>query len=184
MNLADAIRKAAEKGVPEDSAVRPWQPGVKPIEKPLQAESPISHVKLELSEPENVEITGESADEETKAQSHEPSQEERPTQYFPEPPTVTTGNVVRLELFLNSEQMTGLLKAILAGQHSVLTLKEASAYLRISPNSLQELAEMGEVPGVQMNGAWRFPKSSLDEWMTLSAVKRLGSQLEDAENVA
>lgn len=184
MNLADAIRKAAEKGLPEETAARPWAAGPRGAVRPDPAETPIPHLQLELSEPESVEITGETADEKTEATDSEPQAEERPTQYFPEPPTVTSGNVVRLELFLNSEQMTGLLKAILAGQHSVLTLKEAAAYLRISPNSLQELAEQGEVPGVQMNGTWRFPKASLDEWMTLSAVKRLGSQMEDAENVA
>lgn len=184
MNLADAIRKASEKGGPEEAVVRPWDAAAKPAAKPEPVETPIPHLQLQLSEPEDVEIAGETADEPDEAAETEPQQKESPTQYFPEAPTVTTGNVVRLELFLNSEQMTGLLKAILAGQHSVLTLKEAAAYLRISPNSLQELAEQGEVPGVQMNGTWRFPKTSLDEWMTLSAVKRLGSQMEDAENVA
>lgn len=184
MNLADAIRKAAEKGLPEAAPAKAWDSSTGPKAKPEPVENPIPHLQLELSEPEHVEIAGETADEQDEVRIPEPRQEDQQAPYFPEPPTVTTGNVVRLELFLNSEQMTGLLKAILAGQHSVLTLKEAAAYLRISPNSLQELAEQGEVPGVQMNGAWRFPKSSLDEWMTLSAVKRLGSQMEDAENVA
>lgn len=184
MNLADAIRKAAEKGLSDEPVAKPWEAAARAVNRPEPAEAPIPHLQLEVSEPESVEITGETAEEKHGTSAEVPAEGEKPAQYFPEPPTVTTGNVVRLELFLNSEQMTGLLKAILAGQHSVLTLKEAAAYLRISPTSLQELADQGEVPGVQMNGAWRFPKASLDEWMTLSAVKRLGSQMEDAENVA
>ncbi len=90
-----------------------------------------------------------------------------------------SGNVVRLELFLSAEQMGGLFRAIMAGQHSVLTLREAAAYLRISPESLLKLAEEGEIPGVQIEGRWRFPKPNLDDWMTLQSVVT-----EDSEHVA
>ena len=101
----------------------------------------------------------------------------------PAPPQVNSGNVVRLELFLSGEQMTGMLRALMAGQHSVYTLREAAAYLRISPNALQELAENGEVPGMLLDGKWRFPKSSLDDWMALTAIAKLEDQ-EDTDNVA
>lgn len=181
MNLADAIRKASGRSAPEEAVVQPWQ-SIAAMHEPKRAsEAPREVEALLDAQPEIAE--------EPEALSVEEAVEEAPavevrSPYFPEPPVVTSGNVVRLELFLNSEQMTGLLKAILAGQHSVLTLKEAAAYLRVSPASIQELAEIGEIPGVLVNGAWRFPKSSLDEWMTLSAVTRLGSQLEDVENVA
>lgn len=106
-----------------------------------------------------------------------------PADQAPAPPQVNSGNVVRLELFLSGEQMTGMLRALMAGQHSVYTLREAAAYLRISPNALQELAENGEVPGMLLDGKWRFPKSSLDDWMALSAISKLEDQ-EDTDNVA
>lgn len=167
MNLADAIRRASEKAS-DESAAKAWIPS-QALAPPASREEP----RVEPAEMEE-------AVEEPRFEASERLKEHA----FPEPPTVSSGNVVRLELFLNSEQMTGLLKAILAGQHSVLTLKEAAAYLRVSPGSVQEMAEQGDIPGVMVNGAWRFPKASLDEWMALSAVKRLGSQLEDVEDVA
>ena len=90
-----------------------------------------------------------------------------------------SGNVVRLELFLSAEQMGGLFRAIMAGQHSVLTLREAAAYLRISQDLLLKLAEEGDIPAVQIEGRWRFPKPNLDDWMTLQSVVS-----EDSEHVA
>lgn len=170
MNLADAIRKASERASDEGAAPRAWIP----------TESFAPRVSPLDSAPESVGEDTPPVQQEAAFETPEVPREPA----LPEPPTVTSGNVVRLELFLNSEQMTGLLKAILAGQHSVLTLKEAAAYLRVSPGSVQEMAEQGDIPGVLVNGAWRFPKTSLDEWMALSAVKRLGSQLEEIEDVA
>ncbi|MCU0315428.1 MAG: helix-turn-helix domain-containing protein [Fimbriimonadaceae bacterium] len=99
----------------------------------------------------------------------------------PEPPNqaVNSGNVVRLEIFLTAEQMNGMFRAIINGQHSVLTLREAAAYLRVSPKTLQKLADEGDVPGVMIDGNWRFPKPNLDDWiMTQSALN------EDQEDVA
>jgi excisionase family DNA binding protein len=189
MNLADAIRKASTRSAPEEAVVQPWLTVSMPNDAGYGQDPPRQAAAKSAEAPstelppreESVEAHDEPKTEDAIEEEPEPKVR---NPYFPEPPVVTSGNVVRLELFLNSEQMTGLLKAILSGQHSVLTLKEAAAYLRVSPASIQELAEIGEIPGVLVNGAWRFPKASLDEWMTLSAVRRLGSQLEDVENVA
>jgi excisionase family DNA binding protein len=85
-------------------------------------------------------------------------------------PSVSSGNVVRLELFLTPEQMTGLFKAIMAGQHSVMTLREAAAYLRMPAASVQRLAEEGELPGLLIDHKWRFPKANLDDWLSLKAA--------------
>ena len=93
---------------------------------------------------------------------------------------VTSGNVVRLELFLSAEQMSGMLRAILHGQHSVLTLSEAAAYLRVRPHALARLAEDGLIPGFQIDGRWRFTKSSLDEWL----AQHDGQFSEEAHDVA
>ncbi len=83
---------------------------------------------------------------------------------------VLSGNVVRLELFLTPEQMSGMLKAILVGQHTVMTLREAAAYLRVNPSALEKLAEDGTIPAVRIEGRWRFPKPHLDEWMVQRAT--------------
>ncbi len=105
---------------------------------------------------------------------------------LPEPPQVNSGNVVRLELFLSSEQMAVMLKSLLAGQHSILTLREAAAYLRIPQSTLADLAEANEVPGVSLDGRWRFPKNSLDDWLIAnsSASESEFQDPQDQENVA
>ena len=88
----------------------------------------------------------------------------------PTNPAVQSGNVVRLELFLSAEQMSGLFRAIMAGQHTVMTAREAAAYLRVSKDTLMKLAEEGEIPGIVIDGRWRFPKPNLDEWLTMQSV--------------
>ncbi len=102
-----------------------------------------------------------------------------PAENVPEPPQVTSGNVVRLEMFLNNEQMTSMLKALMAGQHSILTLREAAAFLRIAPSRLLELAETGEVPGILLDGRWRFPRHSLDEWIYHEGMNKESSEKKD-----
>ena len=99
----------------------------------------------------------------------------------PEPanPHVNGGNVVRLELFLTAEQMSGMFRAIMAGQHTVLTLREAASYLRVNANKLVKLAEAGDIPGVLIEGSWRFPKPNLDDWLTMQTVNH-----EEHEDVA
>lgn len=97
----------------------------------------------------------------------------------PASPHVVGGNVVRLELFLSAEQMGGLFRAIMAGQHTVMTAAEAAAYLRISKTTLVKLAEDGELPGILLEGRWRFPKPNLDEWLTMQTIAA-----EDNEDVA
>lgn len=81
---------------------------------------------------------------------------------------VQSGNVVRLELFLSAEQMSGLFRAIMAGQHTVMTAREAAAYLRVGKETLMKLAEDGEIPGIVIDGRWRFPKPNLDDWLMLN----------------
>jgi len=113
--------------------------------------------------------------------SESPSEQKNMETQSPEPtsPHVAGGNVVRLELFLTAEQMSGMFRAIMAGQHTVLTLREAASYLRINASKLVKLAEAGEVPGVLIEGAWRFPKPNLDDWLTLQTVNH-----EEQEDVA
>lgn len=141
MNLADAIRKAANKpgfdGVQEQtvfeqpkSGSAPW-----PQEPPMKNNNSPSHIEMPSQSPE------------------------------PLNPAVQNGNAVRLEIFLNGEQMAGMLKAIMAGQHSVLTVREAASYLRVSPKAIERMALEGDIPAVEIDGRYRFPKSNLDDWL-------------------
>ncbi len=91
-------------------------------------------------------------------------------------PAVAAGNVVRLELFLTAEQTSSMLRAIISGQHTVLTVGEAAQYLRVRPQALARLAEDGLVPGVVVDGKWRFPKNTLDEWLANGGAPTLEDQ--------
>ncbi|MCH7905654.1 MAG: helix-turn-helix domain-containing protein [Armatimonadetes bacterium] len=115
---------------------------------------------------DGVALDGSHSGEDTRQMENQIENPE-PRGQAPEPPpaSVTSGNAVRLELFLSGEQMTAMLRAIMAGQHSVLTLREAAAYLRISPSTLERLVEGDEIPGVEIDGRWRFPKLNLDDWL-------------------
>lgn len=73
-------------------------------------------------------------------------------------------SVVRLELRLSPEQTHALLKSALGGNHRYMTLREAASYLRLKPKHLEELAAGGQVPGFQIDDAWRFEKKALDQW--------------------
>jgi excisionase family DNA binding protein len=177
MNLADAIRVASQGS--------PWQPELEQTDaKPAQPAPTQAAVVIAKAEDCCAELDADSYEGSSALSDEDDLEVDMQPRAMPEPPAVTSGNVVRLELFLNGEQMQGLLRSLMAGQHSVLTIREAAAYLRVAPATLADLAESGEVPGIFMDGKWRFPKASLDEWMMLSAARRLGAQYEDTENVA
>jgi excisionase family DNA binding protein len=92
----------------------------------------------------------------------------------PLPPTlpVLNGSVVRMELFLSPEQLNGLFKAVVANQHSVMTLREAAQYLRSPSGQLEELAQAGGVPALSIDGKYRFSRTALDEWLNLQGRQR------------
>jgi excisionase family DNA binding protein len=47
----------------------------------------------------------------------------------------------------------------------VMDIRQASAYLGISPDSLYKYASEGFVPAFKLGNRWRFKKSLIDEWM-------------------
>jgi excisionase family DNA binding protein len=105
---------------------------------------------------------------------------EEPTSLPPAPaPQVFGGNVVRLELFLAPEQLNALFRAAIANHHTMMTSREAAAYLRIHIHTLEQMAQDGKLPALQIDGKWRFLKSSIDEWVTLQAY-----QPEESSNAA
>lgn len=147
MNLADAIRQAAQSsGSPLPSEQR--TPTIEVIE---------THAG---PAPAATESTMEHANEETR---------------LPDPPSpaVLGGGVVRLELFLSPEQLSGLFRAVVANQHTVMTLREAAQYLRISPSMLEQMANEGKVPALLIDGKWRFARTAVDEWFNLQGQQRL-----------
>ncbi|MBV6458111.1 MAG: hypothetical protein HONBIEJF_01234 [Fimbriimonadaceae bacterium] len=81
-----------------------------------------------------------------------------------------SGNVVRLELFLDPSQMNAMLKALINSHQYVMTLREAASYLRISSQKLERMAGDHEVPGFLIDGRWRFPKVALDEWLSVQST--------------
>lgn len=46
----------------------------------------------------------------------------------------------------------------------VLTLEEASGYLRLSTETVERSAQQGKIPGRCLDGAWVFSKARLDAW--------------------
>ncbi len=47
----------------------------------------------------------------------------------------------------------------------VMTLAEAAKYLRTSRQAVKDLAENGTLPAQRVNGAWRFLKEAINEWL-------------------
>jgi excisionase family DNA binding protein len=156
MNLADAIRKAAGEGS---------LPPVGEVPGPLQPRS-VEAEQIEVSVTKAAPATGQSQST------------------LPEPPNVALlgGNVVRIEMFMTAEQSTSMLRAIMTGQHTVLTLAEAAHYLRVKPQTIAKMAEDNELPCVEIDGKWRFLKHHLDEW--LFAVIGQSDSEEENQDVA
>ena len=47
----------------------------------------------------------------------------------------------------------------------VLTLEEASAYLRLPIESVKRQALQGNIPGRKVEDDWRFLKVAIDDWL-------------------
>jgi excisionase family DNA binding protein len=47
----------------------------------------------------------------------------------------------------------------------VLTLEEASVYLRLSVETVASQALKGNIPGQKIESDWRFLKVAIDEWL-------------------
>ena len=47
----------------------------------------------------------------------------------------------------------------------VLTLEEAAAFLRVSPEAVMRLVVQQSLPGRQIEGQWRFLRAALADWL-------------------
>ena len=56
--------------------------------------------------------------------------------------------------------------------NKTLTLKEAAAFLKIHPVTLQEKARAGEIPGAKIGRAWVFIEADLLECIRLKYARR------------
>ena len=60
----------------------------------------------------------------------------------------------------------------------VLTLEEAAAFLRVSPQAIEELAVGRGLPARRVAGNWRFLRSALEDWLrSSSGQERMLSQV-------
>ena len=51
----------------------------------------------------------------------------------------------------------------------VMTTEEASAYLRLSVQTIKQRAREGRMPAAKVGRTWRFLKSELDRWLARGA---------------
>lgn len=162
MNLADAIRRAATEA------------GNKPMEQPeIFASAPTLEPEWE---PQVFEPQAATESPASEPQSPEVEAIEVGASF---PAQAPAGGMVRVEVFLPSDQLTGFFRAVAATQHPILTLREASSLLRVSAKTLEDLAAKGKVPAFRVDGRWRFAKTSLEEWI---AERQL--EAKESRNVA
>lgn len=154
MNLADAIRRAAQASGQLDHAT--WGPGAKRDAAPEAGSDPGVIGMRSPSAQHNL-----ASDEEVEVLSFLNGELMAPG----EGAAQAGAQAVRLELFLAPEQVSMLMKSVAATQHSVMTLGEAARFLRIPSSHLKQLAEDKAVPGFMVDGKWRFSRSTLESWL-------------------
>jgi excisionase family DNA binding protein len=57
----------------------------------------------------------------------------------------------------------------------VMTLREASEYLGISPDTLYKYLGDRQIPAFKLGNRWRFKKDLLDRWMEKKSERSLDS---------
>ena len=55
----------------------------------------------------------------------------------------------------------------------VMTIEEASKYLRIPLSSLYKLAQAGKIPSQKVGRHWRFRKEAIDMWLAETTQQHL-----------
>ena len=60
------------------------------------------------------------------------------------------------------------------GRHKeVMTLREASQYLGVSPDTLYKYLNEHKIPAFKLGNRWRFKKDLLDRWMERVSEREL-----------
>ena len=58
----------------------------------------------------------------------------------------------------------------------VMTLREASQYLGISPDTLYKYLGEDKIPAFKLGNRWRFKKDLLDRWMESKSERNTGAR--------
>jgi len=65
----------------------------------------------------------------------------------------------------------------------VLTIEEASKYLRIPLSTLYKLAQDGKIPCQKVGRHWRFRKETIDRWLDKTSKGKGETQDDQIQNV-
>jgi len=69
------------------------------------------------------------------------------------------------------------------GQHKdVMTLREASTYLGVSPDTLYKYLNGHQIPAFKLGNRWRFKKDLLDRWIEKASESVLESNTARSAN--
>lgn len=181
MNLADAIRQAAlgQRKLQKEPPPPPFTPhdeeaveastGPPPLY--LEVAGQESDAVADIEEEDELGIDPDMLSAAAAAAAAAAAQFDQGTGFLEPMSGHIPQNAVRLELFLTPEQMNLMLRAVMTSHHSVMTLREAAAYLRMTTGTLERMAQDHEVPAFVIDGRWRFPKPALDEWLAIRALK-------------
>lgn len=71
------------------------------------------------------------------------------------------------------------------GEHKdVMTLREASTYLGVSPDTLYKYLNEHRIPAFKLGNRWRFKKDLLDRWIETVSERVLDDKSMRLENPA
>ncbi|HEV56212.1 MAG TPA: DNA-binding protein [Phycisphaerales bacterium] len=63
--------------------------------------------------------------------------------------------------------------------HTLMTLDEVAAYLRLSKDTVYRMAQSGKIPASKVGTQWRFRQSDVDAW--LEQNKNVANKDEESE---
>jgi excisionase family DNA binding protein len=69
-------------------------------------------------------------------------------------------------------------------QKEVMTVREASEYLGISPDTLYKYLSEDRIPAFKLGNRWRFKKDLLDRWMEKKSERLLDLRTSRLEKAA
>ena len=64
----------------------------------------------------------------------------------------------------------------MAEAREVMNVRQMSAYLGISTDTMYMYASTGLIPSFKLGNRWRFLKSKVDEWMEKQGDKPMGRE--------
>jgi len=65
-----------------------------------------------------------------------------------------------------------------------MTLREASDYLGVSPDTLYKYLSQGRVPAFKLGNRWRFKKDLLDRWMETVSEQQMDVKIAQQKTIS